>query len=136
MRASNENPDPNWLNAGARLFSLAALALAFLSGVLLVLLRAVNWFRPHLVPWHLKSAYPLIFAGVACAGLQAAVPRRRNEVIFGLIVAAAFILWGLEQFLSDPALISLIDDLVVFLFVFDLSFLVYGHLKPKSLSLN
>ncbi len=46
------------------------------------------------------------------------------------MVAAAFILWGTEQFLSNQALISFIDDVVVLLFVTDLSIVIYGHLKP------
>ncbi len=48
------------------------------------------------------------------------------------MVAAAFILWGIEQFLSNQALISFIDDVVVLLFADPslISIVIYGHLKP------
>jgi hypothetical protein len=41
----------------------------------------------------------------------------------------AFVLWGLEQFLTDQAWISFIDDVVVFLFVVDLSIVIRHNLK-------
>jgi hypothetical protein len=46
------------------------------------------------------------------------------------MVAAAFILWGTEQLLSNQAVVSFINDIVVLLFVLDLSIVIYGHLKP------
>ncbi len=106
--------------------------LAMFTAVLLIALRLVDLVQPALVPWTFKSAYPLILVGLAFAGLQFAVPRNRTQKALGLIVSAAFILWGSEQFLSNPRLISSIDDLVVFFFVLDLSIVIFGNLKPRK----
>src|SRR5262249_44722748 len=73
---------------------------------------------------------PVDSVGVAFASLQFAYPRTRTQIVLGLAVALAFILWGTEQFLSNRGLVSFIDDVVVFLFVLDLSIVVYGHLRP------
>jgi hypothetical protein len=109
-----------------------ALGLAVSTGVILVVLRVVHCLQPRLFPWTLKSAVPLILIGVAFACLQFVVARSRAQVLLGLLVAAAFILWGTEQFLSNHAIVSFIDDVVVFLFVLDLGMVIYGHLKPGT----
>jgi len=106
--------------------------LAVSAAVLLLTLRAIHSFRPDIIPWTLKSGVPLMLAGAAFAGLQFAISRTRAQIVLGLMVAAAFILWGAEQFLPNPAIAAFIDDLVVFLFVVDLSLVTFGHLKAKS----
>jgi len=121
-----------FLTIALRFLSVAALFLAFSSAVVVVALRLVHCFRPDFLPWTLKSAYPLILVGIAFASLQFAYPRTRTQVVLGLGVALAFILWGTEQFLSNHALVSFIDDLVVFLFVLDLSIVVYAHLRSGA----
>ena len=112
-----------------RFASAVALGLAVCSAICLVSLRLIHCVQPDLLPWTLKSAIPLILIGLAFAFLQFALPRTRAQILLGLTVAAAFILWGTEQFLSNQALVASIDDLVVFLFVLDLSIVIYGHLK-------
>jgi hypothetical protein len=109
-----------------------ALGLAVSTGVILVAMRIAHCFQPQLFPWTLMSAVPLILIGVAFACLQFVVSRSRSQMLLGLLVAAAFILWGTEQFLSNPAVVSFIDDMVVFLFVLDLGIVIYGHLKPGT----
>jgi hypothetical protein len=52
------------------------------------------------------------------------------------MVAVAFILWGIEQFLSNRAMAVFLDDIVVLLFVLDLSIVIYGHLKPGAPSVG
>jgi hypothetical protein len=105
--------------------------LALSTAVFALGLRFVHYFRPDLIPWRLKSAYPLMLAGAGFACMQFAIPRTRTQITLGLIVSAAFILWGVEQFLSNQAVASIIDDLVVFLFVLDLSIVIRGHLKSQ-----
>jgi hypothetical protein len=117
-----------------RMITAVTLVLAISSAVLLVALRLIHCFRPDLFPVALKSAVPLMLVGAAFGFFQFTASRTLRQVLLGLIVAAAFILWGTEQFLSNPAMVALIDDLVVFFFVLDLSVVIYGHLKPQSLS--
>jgi hypothetical protein len=108
--------------------------LAISTAILVLALRVTHWFQPNLFPWTLKSAVPLILAGVAFACLQFAISRTRTQMVLGLVAAAAFILWGTEQFLPNRPIVPFIDDVVVFLFVFDISIAIYGHLKrgPNS----
>jgi hypothetical protein len=116
----------------AKLFwAVSAIALGFAvsTAVFIVVLHVFHCFQPGIFPWTLKSAVPLILIGVAFASLQFAVPRTRVQMLLGLLAALAFILWGTEQFLSNRALISLMDDVVVFLFVFDLGIVIRGNLK-------
>jgi peptidoglycan/LPS O-acetylase OafA/YrhL len=113
-----------------RVTSVIALVLAVFSAVILATLGLVRCFQPNLPPWTLKSAMPLILIGIAFAAIQFVVRRTRAQILLGLMVAVAFILWGSEQFVSDQAIASLIDDLVVLLFVIDLSIVICAHLKP------
>jgi hypothetical protein len=113
-----------------RVISAIAFGLAITSAIVIVIAHLVHCFNPGFVPWTLKSAVPLILIGTAFASLQFALPRTRGQMLLGLMVALAFILWGTEQFLSDQSIVSLIDDVVVLLFVIDLSIVILGHLKP------
>jgi hypothetical protein len=115
-----------------RVISAIAFGLAISTAIIIVILHLVYCLQPSLVTWTLKSGDPLILIGVAFASLQFALPRNRRQMLLGLMVAAAFILWGTEQFLSNQAIVSLIDDIVVLLFVLDLSIVIYGHLKPGA----
>ncbi len=115
-----------------RVFSAIAAGLAIFAAIVLISLRLIHCFQPSLLPWAFKSAVPLILIGIAFASLQFAVPRSRVQVLLGLVVAVAFILWGLEQFLSNTAVVALIDDLVVFLFVLDLGIVICGSLKDQK----
>jgi hypothetical protein len=115
-----------------QIISAIAVVLAISAAFLLIALRLIHCIQPNLLPWTIKSAIPLILIGIAFASFQFAVPRSRIQILLGLIVAVAFILWGLEQFLSNPAVVSVIDDLVVFLFVLDLGIVICGSLKEQK----
>ncbi len=118
-----------------RILSIIFLILASGAALLLITVRFVNYFRPDLFTWTLKSAIPLILAGASFACLQFAVPRTRPQIVLGLSASSAFILWGIEQFVTNRLLASCIDDLVVFLFVLDLSLVVYGQIRnPASIT--
>lgn len=112
--------------------SAAALGLAFSAAVLLIALRVIHLIRPDWIRWQLKSAIPLMLIGVAFAFLQFAAPRTRVQIVLGLSVSTAFILWGVEQFVMNQFVAASIDDVVVFLFVVDLSLVIYQHLKSKD----
>jgi hypothetical protein len=115
-----------------KVISAIAVVLAISAAFLLIALRLIHYIQPNLVQWTFKSAVPLILIGIAFASFQFAVPRSRIQILLGLIVAAAFILWGFEQFLSNPAVVSMIDDLVVVLFVLDLGIVICGSLREQN----
>lgn len=114
-----------------RVASAVSFGLAISSACAVLVLDCMHFFGLALIPWRLKSAFPLIFIGISYGCLQFTLPRSWKEFLLSMAVAAAFILWGAEQFVADKALASLIDDIVVFLFVLDLSIVIRGYLKQK-----
>jgi peptidoglycan/LPS O-acetylase OafA/YrhL len=119
-----------------RMTSAVALGLAVAAAIGLVVLRIVHCFKPNLLRWSVKSAFPLILTGIAFAALQFVLQRTRPQILLGLMVALAFMLWGAEQFVSNQVVASFMDDIVVLLFVLDLSIVIYAHLKPGAHSVG
>ena len=113
-----------------RVLSAIALAFAAATAGSIIVLDAAHWIRRG-TSWQVKSALPLIGIGVSYALLQFTVPRTRTEFCLSLAVSLAFILWGAEQFMHTAWIISLVDDVVVFLFVLDLGIVIRGHLMRK-----
>jgi len=114
-------------------FSSAMLAIIMAVGIVgLHLLRAAAPAHGDLVPG-LKSALPLIAIGVAYLSLIFTVPRTSAQRFLGFLVALAFVLWGAEQYMTNAILISVIDDFVVLLFVFDLFLVIRENLKKAAL---
>jgi len=109
--------------------SAITLCLALLSAVVVVALRLIHCFQPTLFLLPLRSGIPLILIGLSFASLQFAIRRTPSQCILGLSVSTAFTLWGIEQFLPNQAMVSFIDDVVVFLFVLDLGIVICGLLK-------
>jgi hypothetical protein len=131
----------NWIRAVLQLLSLVALCIAALTAALLIGFHIYEGLRgvPPNLPWKLKSAIPLIAVGLSYLALICMVDRTPFQRVLGFLVGSAFILWGVEQFLPDPALVSFIDDVVVFLFVLDLSIVIRENLarsrreqRPRS----
>lgn len=137
-RAQGEPPQSAVGGLAARLLqglslSAATLAIVLALGVVgLHIVRGVAATHPDLMPG-LKSAVPLIAIGVAYLSLIFTVPRTAVQRFLGFLVALAFILWGAEQYMSNAFLISLIDDFVVVLFVFDLFLVIRENLKKAAL---
>jgi hypothetical protein len=115
-----------------RVISAIAASLAISSAFLLIALRLIHWLQPNLLPWTFKSAIPLILIGLAFASFQFSSPRTLGQMLLGLAVAAAFVLWGIEQFMPNQNIVSAIDDVVVFLFVLDLGIVICGSLREQN----
>jgi hypothetical protein len=113
--------------AALRLMSALVLGAAFASAAGILVLDVFHWLRPDL-SWKVKSAIPLICIGVSYALLQFTLPRTLTEFCLSLAVSLAFVLWGAEQFIPVPRIASQVDDVVVFLFVFDLGIVIRGRL--------
>ncbi len=74
------------------------------------------------------SACPLVIVGLAYLSLQ--VLKRPNLLAWvkAVMVGGAFILWGIDQLLPAGSLATGIGDLVIFLYVFDLQWLIRDDL--------
>ncbi len=80
-------------------------------------------------PVLLKSGVPLIAIGVSYISLVLTLRRTPGQLLVGLLMGVAFVLWGWEQFMADRAMILFIDDCVVFLFVVDLSIVIRHNFR-------
>jgi DNA replication protein DnaC len=120
-----------WVQAGLRLLSFASLWVAILTASFLILRHALPLLveLPPSIPF--RSAIPLIAIGISYFVLIISLRRTFGQRLVGIFIGLAFVLWGLEQFLNDTALISFIDDVVVFLFVVDLSIVIRHNLRSS-----
>jgi ABC-type multidrug transport system fused ATPase/permease subunit len=117
------------VQAGLRGLSFGALWVAILTAGFLIARHALPLMMGSQPPISFKSAIPLIAIGISYFVLILSVRRTLGQRLVGIFVGLAFVLWGWEQFLSDQAWISFIDDVVVFLFVVDLSIVIRHNLR-------
>ena len=78
------------------------------------------------------AAWPLMLIGLSYLSLQLSARRTRGELVKGLLLGLAFILWGGEQLLPPTPLVTVMDSAVVTIFVVDLSFIIVEHLRLKD----
>jgi hypothetical protein len=128
---TRDNLISKWARDVLKGVSMVALWIAFLTAISIVGLHAFRMIGGNTPAFllTLKSAVPLIGIGLSYICLILAVPRTIPQRLLGFLVGVAFILWGAEQFMSNQGLASFIDDIVVFLFVLDLSLVVRKNLK-------
>ena len=78
------------------------------------------------------GALALILIGSSYISLQLIRRRRGAEALKGVFLGAAFVLWGAEQFLPPGPWVTVVDSLVITIFVVDLSLIVIGQLRSKD----
>jgi DNA replication protein DnaC len=118
-----------WVQDGLRLLSFGSLWVAILTASFLILRHAQPLLMGSQPVIPFKSAIPLIAIGISYFILIASLRRTFGQRLVGIFIGLAFVLWGLEQFLNDQAVIAFIDDVVVFLFVVDLSIVIRHNLR-------
>ena len=128
---TKRGPAARFTIAGLRLISFAALWVAIVTAALVVVRHAIPSLNGYLPVGYLKSAIPLIAIGVSYNCLMFTLPRKPGQLLVGIFMGLAFILWGAEQYLTDRVLISFIDDCVVFLFVTDLSIVIRQNFRER-----
>jgi hypothetical protein len=112
-----------WVSAG---FALVAV----LGSIFLLLLDTF----PHLVSVRhaASSAAPLLLVGAAYISLQPMVRPRPIELLKRLLLGFAFILWGIVQLLPSGRITAVLGDIVIVLFVVDLSLIIKTHLQRED----
>ena len=50
----------------------------------------------------------------------------------GILLGLAFVLWGAEQLLSTSIWVTVMDSLVITIFVVDLALIIMEHLRHKD----
>jgi DNA replication protein DnaC len=121
-----------WTQAGLRGLSFCALWLAILTASFIILRHALPLITGSELPISLKSGIPLMAIGISYFILILTLRRPLGQRLVGIFMGLAFVLWGLEQFLNDKWVISFIDDVVVFLFIADLSIVIRQNLRSGA----
>jgi hypothetical protein len=94
--------------------ALLVSALLLLSNLLVTSTAAHAWL----------TSVPLALAGVAYAVLQIGLRPDRWTLLKRLLLAAAFVLWAVDQFLPSGKLGMLVGDVVVSAYVLDLFWII------------
>ena len=97
----------------------------------LLVFDALNQLRP--TSLHQRTgALAFIFIGASFITLHLSSGRRWHDMIKEVLLGSAFVLWGSEQFLPPSLWVTIMDSLVVIIFVVDLSLVIVARLKPKE----
>ena len=108
------------------------LLIAALAGTLtLVLLDALNHL--HLTFVHQRmGALSFMLIGASYISLLLSTRRPWREKLKGMLLGVGFLFWGCEQFLQPGPLVTIMDSMVVMIFVVDLSLIIVGRLQHKD----
>ena len=110
----------------------ALLLVSALAGMAVLLIFDV-WNRLSLTPFHQRmGALSFMLIGASYICLQLGEDRRWLDKIKRMLLGLGFFLWGGEQFLSPGPLVTVMDSLVVIIFVSDLSLVIMDSLRCKD----
>src|SRR6267142_960556 len=113
-----------WVSAILFISALAAL-------ITLLASDALNQLR--LTELHRQAgALSFMLIGASYVGLQLSSTRPVNETLKELLLGIAFLLWGAEQFLPPSRWVTVMDTLVVLIFVTDLSLIIFQRLRRRG----
>ncbi|MEI7533620.1 MAG: hypothetical protein WCK57_04570 [Verrucomicrobiae bacterium] len=119
------------MNNILRKLSIILLSLSVISFVILWKHDIQNGFQYDTTHLRMGSP-PFIFIGLAFIAYQLGRSCSWHARIKGLLLGAAFALWGSEQFLPATRWLTLMDNLVIGIFVVDLGIIVAGQLFKKE----
>jgi hypothetical protein len=77
------------------------------------------------------GACALVLIGAACESFQFTSPQARRERVKGMLLGAAFVLWGIEQLLPSSRWTTAMDTVVVAIFVVDLGMNIFCGLDGR-----
>jgi len=78
------------------------------------------------------SALPLLLVGLAYLVLQLRLRPRPLELLKRVMLASAFILWGLDQLLPVGPLATTLGDIVIVLYIIDLALMMRDALLTQK----
>ncbi len=114
-----------------RKLSVVLLVSALAGMVALLIFDA--WNRLTLTPFHQRAgALSFMLIGASYISLQLGTSRHWKEKLKRVLLGVGFFLWGSEQFVSPGPLMTVMDSLVVIIFVSDLSLVIVDNLRCKD----
>ena len=109
-----------------RALSILCLVSSLVSFVILLCCDARQDFRYDAS--HLRmGSFPFIFIGISFICFQLSLQRPWRQRIKGLLLGLAFALWGSEQFLHANVWLTMLDNLVIGIFIVDIGLIVGGN---------
>lgn len=90
--------------------------------------RQLQWTSIH----QQAGSLSLMLIGASYICLQLSAKRPWNEMLKGILLGTAFLLWGGEQFLPAGHLVTGMDSAVITIFVIDLGLIILEHLNRKD----
>ena len=110
-------------------------AVLFVSALatLLILLISDTWNQLRPTSVHRQAgALAFILIGSSFVALQFRSRRPPSAVLKEVLLGIAFLLWGFEQFLPPSRFVTVMDSLVVLIFVVDLSLIIFQRLRRRE----
>ncbi len=108
----------------------AVIALAAMALVGSIVLLASDMQLGMKFPASAISAAPLLLIGLSFLIAQPMLRPRRTELLKNVLLAAAFILWGIVQLMAQNRLSRSLGDVVIALYVLDLAWVILASVKP------
>jgi hypothetical protein len=100
---------------------------------LVMLLTFDSWYHFQPTAHHQKTgAFALMLVGASFICLQLNASTGRTEMLKGVFLGLAFVLWGGEQFLPPGSFVTVVDSTVITIFVADLGWVIQGRLRRKA----
>ena len=82
------------------------------------------------------SALPLLAIGLSFLLVQPLIRPRRPDLLKNLLLAATFLLWGAAQLMVQNPVAKKLGNVVVVLYVIDLSWAILAGVKPPGKQSN
>ena len=77
------------------------------------------------------SALPLLLIGTTYIGLQVILRPAPLELLKRVMLASAFILWGIDQLLPIGPIATTLGDIVIVLYIIDLALMIRDALSAR-----
>ena len=112
--------------------------LSFIFLLIALVCFAVLWWHDIYAGFRFDAAHlregspPFIFIGLSFISFQLSQPSLGRQQVKGLLLGAAFALWGTEQFIQPGWWLTVLDDLVIGVFVVDLGAIICGQFLKKD----
>lgn len=116
---------PSHLKHLLYLFIWATVFAALIAGLLLLVSDIFVPMFPH-AP---LSAAPLLLIGATYLGFQMLMRPKPLDLFKASIISSAFLLWGIDQLLHPGRFATTLGDVVIVLYVIDLSWIMTDRLK-------